>query len=161
VEIRTDYGTPTNILWHWGDGRINTGVKSVDQYFTADGVFTNYVEVQPPGCVSLFGAEQDVLHQGIRAVYSASNFPALSTLYLPSQGLEELSLAGCANLLQISLAGNPVPTATGDQWFIDLDAAVPGPVTNADFTYPAAAATSASDDARANLVTKGFVLHPL
>ncbi|NCA82264.1 MAG: leucine-rich repeat domain-containing protein [Opitutae bacterium] len=161
VEIQTDHGTPTNILWHWGDGRINRDVTSVDQYFSADGIFTNYVEVQPPGCVSRFGAEEGAENQGIRAVYNASNFPALSFLYLSQQGLEELSLAGCANLTQLHLAGNPVSAATCDQWFIDLDAAVTGPVADAEFFYPAAAPSAASAAARSNLAAKGYALQPL
>ncbi len=161
VEIRTENGAPTNILWHWGDGRLNPNVSVVDQYFTSDGVFTNYVQVQPPGCVTYFGAEEGATNQNIRAVYNASNFPALAFLYLYRQGLEELGLAGCANLRQLHLAGNPVSVATGDQWFLDLDGAVTGEVSNADFFYPADARSAASDAARSNLVAKGFVLHPL
>ena len=161
MEIRTDNGTPTNILWHWGDGRVLPNVTSVDQYFCSDRVFTNYVEVQPPGCVTSFGAEEGSTNQIIQAVRNASNFPALSTLYLYRQGLEELSLGGCANLRQLHLAGNPVSAATGDQWFLDLDAAVTGAVAGADFYYPADARSAASDAARSNLAAKGFALHPL
>lgn len=160
VEVQTDHGTPTNLLWHWGDGRITLGAQA-DQYFSADGTFTNYVEVQPPGCVSRFGAEEGAENQGIQAVYNASNFPALSFLYLFRQGLEELSLAGCANLTQLHLADNPVSTATCDQWFIDLDAAVTGPVSGAEFFYPAAAPSAASAAARASLAAKGYALQPL
>ena len=47
-----------------------------------------------------------------------------------------VGLAGCANLRQLHLAGNPVSVATGDQWFLDLDGAVTGEVSNADFFYP-------------------------
>ena len=161
MEIRTDNGTPTNILWHWGDGRVFPNATSADQYFCSDRVFTNYVEVQPPGCVTFFGAEEGSTNQIIQAVRNASNFPALSTLYLHRQGLEELRLAGGAHLRQLHLAGNPVSAATGDQWFLDLDAAVTGAVAGADFHYPADARSAASDAARSNLAAKGFALHPL
>ena len=161
MEIQTDHGSPTNFLWHWGDGRIDQGVWVADHDLGAEGVYTNYVEVQPPETVSYFGAEQGFTNQGIQAVYNASNFPALATLYLYQESLGELSLAGCTNLTQLHLADNPVSTATCDQWFLDLDAAVPGPVTNADFFYPASLPSSASATARSNLVTKGYTLHPL
>lgn len=161
LEIRTENGSPTNFLWHWGDGRIDRGVRIVDHDFGAAAVFTNYVEVQPPVCATYFGAEEGVTDQGIRAVYDATHFPALAYLYLYQQGLEELSLAGCAHLTQLHLAGNPVATAVCDQWFLDLDAAVAGPVADADFYYPAAAVSSASAAARASLAAKGYDLHPL
>ena len=71
-----------------------------------------------------------------------------------------LDLAGCAHLRQLHLASNPVPASVCDKWFIDLDAAVTGPVVDADFYFPAASRTSASDQAFANLVAKGFSMHP-
>ncbi len=56
--------------------------------------------------------------------------------------------------------GRMVPVAVCDQWFTDLDAAVAGPVTGADFYYPAASRSSASDAAWASLVAKGYSMHP-
>ena len=161
MEIRANNGSPTNLLWHWGDGRIDRGTWTADRDFGAPGIYTNYVEVQPSSAVTYFGANQSTTDQGIRAVYNVSNFPALSFLYLYQQGLEELSLAGCAALTQLHLAGNSVSTPTCDQWFLDLDAAVAGPVAAADFYYPAAAVSAASDSARVSLAAKGYVLHPL
>lgn len=161
LEIQVHNGSATNLLWHWGDGRIDRGTWTADRDFGSPGIRTNYVEVQPPSAVTFFGADQSTTDQGIRAVYNASNFPALDYLYLYQQGLEELSLAGCANLVQLHLAGNPVSTATCDQWFLDLDAAVTGTVQNADFYFPAAAPSPASAAARSNLAAKGYTLHPL
>lgn len=161
MEIRADNGSPTNLLWHWGDGRIDRGTWTADRDFGTPGIRTNYIEVQPPAAVTYFGAAQSTTDQGIRAVYNAANFPALGFLYLYQQGLEELSLAGCANLTQLHLAGNPVAPAVCDQWFLDLDAAVAGPVTDADFYFPAGVPSEASAAARASLAAKGYVLHPL
>ena len=62
--------------------------------------------------------------------------------------------------MQLHLAGNPVSTRVCDQWFIDLDNAVTGPVTGADFWYPARRRSSASDAAWTNLVNKGYAMHP-
>ena len=161
LEIQLLNGSATNLLWHWGDGRIDRGTWTADRDFGSPGVRTNYVEVQPPAAVTFFGADQAYSGQGIRAVYNASNFPALNYLYLYQQDLEELSLAGCSALVQLHLAGNPVSTATCDQWFLDLDAAVTGTVENADFYFPAAAPSAASAPARSNLAAKGYTLHPL
>ena len=161
LEIRLLNGSATNVLWHWGDGRIDRGTWTADRDFGSPAVRTNYVEVQPPSAVTFFGANQSYSGQGIRAVYNASNFPALNYLYLYQQGLEELSLAGCSALVQLHLAGNPVSTAVCDQWFLDLDAAVTGAVQNADFYFPASAPSAASAPARSNLAAKGYTLHPL
>ena len=161
LEVQINNGSPTNLLWHWGDGRIDRGSWIADRDFGEPGVRTNYVEVQPPAVLTYFGAEQGLTDQGIRAVTNISSFPALDYLYLYQQGLEELSLAGCAALTQLHLAGNPVAPAVCDQWFLDLDAAVTGTVANADFYYPAAAPTAASAAARASLAAKGYTLHPL
>ena len=161
LEIRLLNGSATNVLWHWGDGRIDRGTWTADRDFGSPTVHTNYVEVQPPSAVTFFGANQSYSGQGIRAVYNASNFPTLDYLYLYQQDLVELSLAGCSALVQLHLAGNPVSTATCDQWFLDLDAAVTGSVQNADFYYPAATPSPASATARSNLAAKGYTLHPL
>ena len=161
MEIRTENGSPTNLLWHWGDGWISRGARIADHDFGAEGIWTNYVEVQPPSCVTYFGARSGYTGQGIQAVNGAAHFPALSYLYLYQQGLAEISLAGCSALVQLHLAGNAISAETCDQWFLDLDAAVAGPVAGADFFYPAAARTSASDAAWSNLVAKGYAMHPL
>ncbi|MCL4178806.1 MAG: hypothetical protein KJ072_13830 [Verrucomicrobia bacterium] len=160
LEIRTQSGTPVNITWHWGDGTITRGALVADHDFGTAGVYTNYVEVSPPGAVTYFGAPRTAPGQGITAVYGAANFPSLNFLYLYQENVTELSLAGCANLRQLHLAANPVSEAVCDQWFIDLDAAVTGPVTAADFWYPANKRTSASDAAWTSLVQKGFVMRP-
>ena len=160
MEIQTGNGTPTNLVWHWGDGRITRGVRLADHDFGAEGVWTNYVQVQPASCATYFGARIGAVYQGIRAVRGASNFPALSFLYLFQESLEELDLSGCANLVQLHLAGNPASTETCDQWFIDLDAAVVGSVSNADFFYPPVR-SAASDAAWSNLVGKGYAMHPM
>ena len=160
LEVRLNNGSPTNLLWHWGDGRIDRGTWMADRDFGAPGVRTNYVEVQPPAVLTYFGAEQGLTDQGIRAVTNVSSFPALAFLYLYQQGLEELSIAGCASLTQLHLAGNPVTTAVCDQWFLDLDAAVTGTVENADFYFPAGVPSAASAAARASLAAKGYNLIP-
>ena len=124
------------------------------------GRFTNYVEVIPPSSVTYFGAQWTITGQGIEGVFGAKNFPNLQFLYLYNESVAILSLAGCSNLVQLHLAGNPIPTDVCDQWFNDLDNAVPGPVTGADFWYPAASRSSASDAALTNLVSEGYVMHP-
>ena len=160
LEIRTGLGTPPKITWHWGDGTVTRDTLLASHDFGTSGVYTNYVEVSPPGAVTYFGAPQGAAGQGITAVDGVSNFPALEFLYLYKEDLTELSLAGCANLRQLHLAGTPISSDVCDQWFIDLDEAVTGPVTAADFWYPANRRTSASDDAWMSLAQKGYLMHP-
>jgi hypothetical protein len=161
LEIRTANGTPTNIVWHWGDGTFSNGNLLAAHDFGAVGRHTNYVEVLPPECLSYFGAPRNAPGQGIQAVYGASNFPNLSYLYLYTEDLTELSIAGCANLRQLHLARTLVSVEVCDQWFFDLDQAVTGPVVGADFWYPADKRSSASDAAWSSLIGKGFQMHPL
>jgi Leucine-rich repeat (LRR) protein len=160
MEIRTNSGAAVSILWHWGDGATTTNSLLADHDFGSVGRFTNYVEVIPPSSVTYFGAQWTITGQGIEAVFGASNFPNLQYLYLYNESVAILSLAGCSNLVQLHLAGNPVPPDVCDQWFIDLDNAVPGPVTSADFWYPAASRSSASDAAWSSLAKKGYAMHP-
>lgn len=160
MEIRTGTGAPESILWHWADGSTNAGVLTCSHDFQDNGCFTNYVEVIPPGCVTYFGAEQGYTQQGIRGVFGASNFPNLDFLYLYQESLKDLVIAGCGRLVQLHLADNPVATAVCDQWFLDLDAAVTGTVSGADFYYPSSRRSSASDAAWSNLVARGYSMHP-
>lgn len=160
MEIRIDTGIATDIFWHWGDGTFQTNISVASHDFGSPGLRTNYVRVLPRTAVTYFGTPQGVTDQGIRAVYGAANFPNLSFLYLYREELVDLSIAGCANLRQLHLARNPVPTSVCDQWFIDLDGAVTGPVTGADFWYPASQRSAASDGAWTSLVGKGYVMHP-
>jgi len=160
MEIRTDYGAPTSILWHWGDGAITTNSLIAEHDFGTAGRFTNYVEVVPTACVSYFGAPYGSVDQGIEGVFGLASFHQLNYLFLYHESLTSLSVAGCSNLLQLHLAGNPVSSGVCDQWFIDLDKAVTGPVTGADFWYPAESRSSASDTAWTNLVNKGYTMHP-
>jgi hypothetical protein len=159
MEVQTPYGRPMELIWHWGDGRISRGGRLADHDFGAAGQYTNYVEVIPPDCVGYFGAEYGYTSQGIQAVYGTSHFPRLTVLYLFRESLIELSLAGCSNLLELHLAENPVSVEACDQWFLDLDAAVAGPVTNAHFWYPSSQRSSKSDAAWTNLVNKGYSMH--
>jgi Leucine-rich repeat (LRR) protein len=159
LEIRTE-GVPESIIWHWGDGTVTRNVHVATHQFESEGVWTNYVEVIPPDAVTYFGAPRSQPGQGIQAVYGAANFPNLDFLYLFTEDLTELSIAGCANLRQLHLARTLVSTEVCDQWFIDLDQAVTGPVTGADFWYPADLRSSASDAAWSSLVEKGFVMRP-
>lgn len=159
LEIRTT-GTPTRITWRWGDGSTNTDVSVVNHDFRNTGTFTNYVEVIPPGSVTYFGAQSGYTGQGIQGVYGAAHFPNLNFLYLYQESLTALSIAGCSNLTQLHFADNPVSTQVCDQWFIDLDAAVAGPVTGADFFYPSAARSPASDAAWTSLRHKGYNMIP-
>jgi hypothetical protein len=159
MEVRTSYGQPTDLIWHWGDGRISRGERLANHDFGAAGQYTNYVEVIPPDCVSYFGAQFGYTGQGIQAVHGASHFPRLNFLYLFRESLTELSLAGCSNLLQLHLAENPVSVEVCDQWFLDLDTAVPGPVSNADFYYPRLQRSDHSNAALTNLVNKGYSMH--
>jgi hypothetical protein len=161
MEIRTAFGAATNIVWHWGDGSFSTNSLLADHDFGVAGVHTNYVEVLPREPLSYFGALRTAPGQGISGVYGLASFPNLNYLYLYKESVTELSLAGCSNLVQLHLAANPVSVETCDQWFIDLDNAVTGPVTGADFWYPASQRSTASDAAWTNLVSKGYIMHPL
>jgi hypothetical protein len=160
MEFRVS-STPDSIIWHWGDGTTTVGATVASHDFGATGYRTNWVEVTPPECVTYFGAQGGYTGQGIQGVYHLTNFPNLNYLFLYQESVTELSLAGCANLRQLHLAANPVSSAVCDQWFVDLDAAVTNHVTGADFYYPAAARTSASDAARTSLIGKGFNMIPL
>lgn len=159
MEIRLNNPAAT-VTWHFGDGTVITGSRIVRHDFGTAAEHTNYVEVDPPGAVTYFGARRDLTNQGIVQVLGAANFPNLDFLFLYQENVTTLSIAGCSALRQLHLAANPVSSAVCDQWFIDLDAAVTGPVTGADFFYPSAARTSASDGAWASLVAKGFVMWP-
>ena len=160
MEIRVNVANPGHLIWHWGDGTVSTAARIAHHNFGSPGEHTNYVEVDPLGCVTYFGAQQGLTNQGIARVTGASHFPNLDFLYLYQESLTELSIAGCAHLRQLHFANNPVSAAVCDQWFLDLDAAVAGPVTDADFFYPAAARTATSDAARASLIAKGFNMWP-
>jgi len=160
LEIRTADGTTPEIRWHWGDGTEQTGVPIATHDFGSTGLFTNYVEIIPPGSVTYFGAEYGLIDQGIRSVFGARNFPNLNFLYLYHESVTDLNLAGCSNLVQLHLASNPVSVSVADQWFIELDNAVTGPVLNGNFHYTASRRSSASDAAWTNLVSKGYVMHP-
>jgi hypothetical protein len=160
MEIRTS-STPTSITWHWGDGSITTGAYVVTHEFSSTVEHVNYVEVIPSDCVTYFGAQMNYTNQGITGVRHLSNFANLDFLYLYTESVDELSLAGCGKLLQLHLASNPFDSATCDQLFIDLDAATgAGPFSDADFYFPSTARTSASDAAYASLVAKGYQIHP-
>jgi Leucine-rich repeat (LRR) protein len=159
LEIQTE-GVPESIVWHWGDGTVTRNVHVATHEFASDGVWTNYVEVIHPEFVTYFGAPRSAPGQGIQAVYGAANFPNLDFLYLFTENLTDLSLAGCANLRQLHLAGTLVSVEVCDQWFIDLDQAVTGPVSGADFWYPADRRSAASDAAWSSLVKKGFSMRP-
>lgn len=159
MEVRCT-GTPASVVWRWGDGTTNTGSQIMSHDFLGTGRFTNYVEVIPPSSVTYFGAQFGWTGQGIKGVYGATNFANLNFLYLYQESLTDLSIAGCTNLTQLHFADNPVSCAVCDQWFLDLDTAVAGPVTDADFFYPSSQRTSASDAAWQSLVSKGYVMHP-
>ena len=106
MEIQTD-GTPASILWHWGDGAITPNNLLAAHDFGVTDQFTNYVEVIPPGCVGYFGAEWSYPDQGIEGVFGAANFPNLNFLYLVSESLTGLSLAGCQQPRAIAPRGKP------------------------------------------------------
>ncbi len=161
LEVRTLTGAPVNLIWHWGDGTITTGALQVDHDFSESAVHTNYVQVTPAGALLYFGVPRNAPGQGIAAVYGLSSFTNLNYLYLYKESVTDMSIAGCASLRQLHLAENPVSEAVCDQWFIDLDSAVSGLVTGADFWYPAKKRTSASDAAWSSLAAKGYVMHPL
>ena len=160
MEIRAEAESATNIVWHWGDGTVSVGARLAQHDFGSAALHTNYVEVLPVGSVTYFGAQQNWTRQGIRAVLGCANVPSLRFLYLYQESVADLSVAGCSQLVQLHLADNPVSIAVCDQWFMDLDAAVPGPVTDADFFYPASQRSAASDAAWASLVSKGYRMHP-
>jgi hypothetical protein len=160
MEIQTAWGATPSIVWHWGDGTVQTGAKVATHDFGAAGSHLSYVQVTPPGCVTYFGAQSGTTGQGIKSVIGLTNFPNLNFLYLYQESVTELSLAGCSNLVQLHLAANPVPASVCDQWFLDLETAVAGPVAGADFYYPASQRTAASDAAWTNLVNKGYAMHP-
>lgn len=159
MEIRVT-GTPTSIIWHWGDGAITRGTLTPVHEFDSAAPHTNYVEVIPASAVTYFGARQGYTDQGITGVTGAANFPSLNYLFLYQESVATLDLAGCAALRQLHLANNPVSSAVCDKWFIDLDAAVGSTVTDADFFFPSAARTPASATAYASLVAKGYTMHP-
>ena len=161
LEIRTEHGPATNIVWHWGDGTFSTNTLLADHDFGAAGVHTNYVEVLPRESLTYFGAPRGKyeIYQGIKGIYGLTNVPNLNYLFLLRESITDLSIAGCSNLVQLHFYANPVSVQTCDQWFIDLDAAVAGPVTNADFFYSLDRRSSASDVAWTNLVAKGYRMH--
>ncbi len=150
--------TPKSVIWHWGDGSVTNGSYSVTHEFSSTAIHVNYVEVIPADCVTRFGVASWQMYQGVTGVRYLDNFPNLEVLYLYTAACEELSLANCSKLRELHLAGLPVDSATCDQWFIDLDAAVPGPVSNAVFFFPSSARTSASDEAFQSLQSKGYTM---
>lgn len=148
------------VTWHWGDGTITTGIHAGTHSFATAAPHTNYVRVVPAAAATYFGAQSGMTNQGITSVSGVANFPNLDFLFLYQESIVALDLAGCAHLRQLHLASNPVPASVCDKWFIDLDAAVTGPVADADFYFPGASRTAASDAAFASLVAKGFRMHP-
>ncbi len=159
MEIRVS-GTPTSVIWHWGDGTISEGSYVATHRFADASPHTNYVEVVPASAVTYFGAQYGQTNQGITGVTGASNFPNLAFLFLYQESVTVLDIAGCARLTQLHFADNLVSSTVCDKWFLDLDAAVAGPVTDADFFFPLGARTSASDAAYQSLVAKGYTMHP-
>jgi Leucine-rich repeat (LRR) protein len=159
LEIRVT-GTPTSVVWHWGDGTITRGTLTPSHIFDTATAHTNYVEVVPTSAVTYFGARQGYTNQGITGVLGAAHFPNLNYLFLYQESVAVLDLAGCASLTQLHLADNPVSSAVCDKWFTDLDAAVAGPVTGADFFFPSTARTPASNAAYQSLIAKGYAMHP-
>ncbi len=159
MEIRVT-GTPASVIWHWGDGTITRGALVATHQFDSATSHTNYVEVVPASAVTYFGAQQGYTSQGITGVLGAANFPNLNFLYLYHEEVAVLDIAGCAALTQLHFADNPVTPAVCDKWFTDLDAAVAGPATGADFFFPSSARTSASNAAYQSLVAKGYAMHP-
>jgi hypothetical protein len=149
---------PATIIWHWGDGTITHNRISTHTFSTAAS-HTNYVEVIPASAVTYFGARSGHTQQGITGVIGAANFPNLNFLYLYQEPLTVLDIAGCSMLTQLHFANTLVSSSVCDKWFIDLDAAVPGPVTNADFFFPSASRTSASNSAYQSLIAKGYQMH--
>jgi len=157
MEIQTS-STPTSVIWHWGDGTTDEGSLTATHDFSTTAEHINYVEVVPASCVTYFGSASS--GQEIKRVRNLANFPNVSFLYLYNDDVRELSIAGCAALRQLHLAANPVSKTTCDPWFIDLDAAVAGPVDGTAFYFPSAKRTSACDAAYSSLVTKGFAMYP-
>ena len=158
MEIRIAGAVPTRLRWHWGDGTLTEGALLASHDFGVAVPHTNYVEVLPAECVIYFGARQGFTDQGITGVFGLANFPNVSFLYLYHESLTDLSLAGCSNLRQLHLGENPVSVSVCDQWFVDLDQAVTGPVRGADLIYDGGKRSSNSDAAWASLVSKGFVM---
>lgn len=165
LEVRLS-GPATSVIWHWGDGTFTTGTSGgvASHRFASAAPHTNYVEVVPASAVTYFGAQYGYTGQGLTGLTGVAHFPNLSFLYLYSESVAVLDLAGCAALTQLHLAANPVSSAVCDQWFIDLNTAVAAPLpagTVADFYFPAAARTSASNAAYQSLVDKGYAIHPM
>ncbi len=165
MEVRLS-GPATSVIWHWGDGTLTTGTSGgvASHRFSAAGPHTNYIEVVPASAVTYFGAQYGYTGQGITGLTGVAHFPNLNYLYLYTESVSVLDLADCAALTQLHLAANPVSSAVCDQWFIDLDTAVVAPLptgTVADFYFPAAARTPASNPAYQSLVAKGYAMHPM
>ena len=130
VNMRVQFaqGQSSAATWHWADTTNTTsGVNTSHQFGAAsrDIYHTNYVTVDDPGVVSLFGKAENASDQGIVAVHNLSNFSSLWELYLYKDSLKDLSLANCSsNLIQLHLATNPGITNC-DQWFADVKANSP------------------------------------
>jgi hypothetical protein len=158
VEVRVT-GTPT-VTWHWSDGTTSTGNTPTKTFATSERR-THYVTCEPDTALTQF-RQVGYGDQGLRAVFGLSTFPNLNEVSI-RYPVEEMSFANCHSITSLLLNGcYPTINTTEavDQWFIDLDNAITGPVSGTLWMNSCGSrCTEASADARASLVSKGFTLN--
>lgn len=148
-------GTPT-VSWHWSDGTTSSNTNPTKDFGSAESR-DHYLTVEPASALTRFGETLSSVDCGMREISGLSNFPNLNYLYI-RHPVNTLSLANCPALRQLHMWGCTASSSLIDQWLIDVDAAVEGPVTGADWYLPAGR-TSASNTAYSSLESKGMVFH--